>query len=255
MLAAVAAPVPRLARLTSRVVVVTAHAPVVPARVATPSARERVRDSVVELDSVIVDRVHGITQGVLPPMLRRRVALDTLPSVQAEDSLRALARALAERARQVDSIRAQVDSMRAASPPQQMFGTKRAMVRIDTRHPGNSEETALAAASNFARRDSSTAELKAYFDRSASQIDRALEQYYPNLASEATPGTVVWFLADSTGRVLRTTRRDGPGGRVSTQTAAAVFGDVDTKDIDAVSVRKWTAADRHLAVAWIQLKK
>jgi beta-lactamase regulating signal transducer with metallopeptidase domain len=262
--AAFTAPVPRIPRLTQ---VGAPSARVVVERAGRPTAWARVRGRVVQLDSVTVDAKNGITQGVLPLELRRTIARDTLPSAKADDSLRALARALAERTRELDSAQAQLHAMMAVRPQGEGFRPNHFRVRANVNDPGNTEETAISTVGDAGgtvesargvvekRRDSIDAALKTYFDQSATRIQAALDRYYPNLESDARTNTVIWFLANSAGNVVRTLRKDGPAGIVSAESAADVFGTVDAKTIESVSIRKWTIGDRRLAVAWIQLKK
>lgn len=251
VLAAFTVPVPRMARLDVRLLGAAARSSIVrPAP--RPRAWVEVRDTVVELDSVTVDRANDITQGMLPPDVRRRIIRDTLPSARADDSLRFLARALVERTRQIDSMRARMDSMSAALQSNRLRA-RRGGARVDSVLPRNVMMRAIAEVSNRARADSMNVALKMYLEASGKQINAALQRYYPNLASDATTNTVIWFLADSRGNVVRSVRREGKIV-LSPVTAAGVFGDVDPSEIGMSSIREWTVGDRHLSVAWIELK-
>lgn len=185
-------------------------------------------------------------------------ARDTIPSAVAEDSIQRLARQLAEQSQRLDSVQAHADSldieMRAVRAAREVRVAGGAVHFVPKR--GASEEFMKMRVGSEPVPDlSNPVAMQRGLARSAARVDSALARYYPNLANDASATTLIWFVADSSGKILHTARDDDKPFFMSTQLATERFPDVDPRAIDFVSIRKWSVGTRHIAVAWIGLKR
>lgn len=220
----------------------------------------RVGSAVLQLDSATVDSARGTVRGSLRELriLRpaRRGPGDTLPSAAAEDSIQRLARQLAVQARQLDSVRAQADSLDAAMRAMRNASEMRVLGGVERVAPGAGRTSAELFKLGRKPGDQVDAvALQREFAKSGAYIDAALAQQYPNLASDASSNTVIWFVADSNGKVLRTLRGEGRPPVISAQTVSARFPSVDPRQIDFLSMRGLRVGTRNISVAWIALKR
>lgn len=182
-------------------------------------------------------------------------AADTVPHTRSTDSVALLARELARKSRELDSARAQLDSITAAMHELQAFRITTGRVRINPKS-GVHDETWQVTTSPRTNHDvPATGQVDAAFARTDDYIGAALTRYYPGLAaSNVGAKTRIWFVADSAGRVLQTTRDEAEQTSLSAQIASERFKGVSPSDIEFVSVRRWMIGDRPISVCWIELK-
>lgn len=218
----------------------------------------RVGGTVLQLDSASAsadgNRVSGRLTGLRVTALPRKL-LDTIPSAVAEDSIQRLARQLAEQSRRLDSVRAHSDSLDAAMRTVQAAREVRVVggtVRLDSNRRLVEQLTQLG---QKPRDRVNAARMEREFVQSGAHIGPALAQHYPNLASDASDGTIIWIVADSSGKVLHTSRSDDRRSIISPEITVERFPDVDARDIDFMSMRNWTIGTRLIHVAWVGLKK
>lgn len=268
MSAAFTTPVPHATRATVRNLMQAARARL------TSGTHQGVRvgSVILQLDSATVTSDRRSSPG----RLRRTLVVttanartrDTLPSAVAEDSLQRLARRLAEQAEQLDSVRARAVSLgaqvrRAESLAAEARGVRagreiRVTGGVARLAPGGrkSEELAkMGAGEARARAGLAASVMRAEFARSAAHIDSALARYYPHLANDTSATTLIWFVADSSGKILHTARDEDKPYLMTTELATQRFPDVDPHAVDFVSIRRWTVGTRRIAVAWIGLKR
>jgi hypothetical protein len=219
----------------------------------------RVGTTVLQLDSATVSpdgkRVSGrlshLRIAALPPG-----ALDTIPSAVAEDSIQRLARQLADQARRLDSVRARADSLtaevraaRAARDVRLVGG----MAQVG--RGGRQPISQLMQYDQLPGETVNAAKMEREFVRSGMHVDAALADYFPTLAADASERTMVWFVADSSGKVLHASRSDDRPFRISPELTIERFPSVDSRDIEFMSIRNWTVGTRVVRVAWVGLKR
>ena len=222
----------------------------------------RVGSAVLELDSATVSADGRHVSGKLRTLRvseMPKIARDTIPSAVAEDSIQRLARELTDQTRRLDSVRAHSDSvdaqMRAASAAREVrFAGGR--VQMNMRTGDRTELLKMVVGARDPREVAAPEVLRRQFDRSAASIDSAVAHYYPRLASDASPTTLIWFVADSSGRIIHVARDDDhKPSMMSAQAVSERFPDIDPRAIDFVSIRRWTIGTRHASVAWVELKR
>lgn len=258
--AAFTAPVPRVTRTTIRNLAQPARTRLARGEATVERTVVRVGSTVLGRDSAQVDARRGVVQGRVRELhgagSPHAHAADTIPSAVAEDSLATLARQLREQARQLDSVRARADSLDAEVRAVRAARGIRMLGGMAPVAPGVrrfSAEFMTTGGKPGGLVDA--ARMQREFARSGTHIGAALAQNYPDLAADASTSTMIWFVADSSGAVLRTSRSDDRPFNISPQIAARRFPDVDPRDIDFVSIRKWALGDRDIAVAWVGLKR
>lgn len=218
----------------------------------------RVGSAVLQLDSVSVSpdgrRVSGRLAELRIAAIPRK-ALDTLPSAVAEDSIQRLARQLADQSRRLDSVRAHADSLtsemraaRAASEVRLVGG----MAQVGR---GRQPIPQLMQYGQMPGDTVDAAKMEREFVRSGSHVDAALADYYPTLATDASDRTMVWFVADSSGKVLHASRSDDRPFHISPELTIERFPSVNPRDINFMSIRNWTVGTRVVRVAWVELKR
>ena len=218
----------------------------------------RVGNVVLQLDSATATTEHGTVTGRLRSVSIAAVAgaTDTIPSVVAEDSIQRLSRQLVDQARRLDSLRAHLDSLDAqlrASRAAREVRLVGGMAQV-----GRGGRQSLSQLMQYGQLPGDTvdaAKMEREFVRSGAHIDAALARYFPNLATDASDRTMVWFVADSSGKVLRTSRSDDRPFHISPELTTERFPSVDPRDIDFMSIRNWTVGSRVIRVAWVELKQ
>lgn len=255
--AAFTAPVPRVTRTTIRNLRQAAQTRLARGGVIVGTTVVRVGSTVLQLDSARVDARRGIVQGRLRELRGAAPsathAADTIPSAIAEDSLATLTRVLRTRTRQVDSLRARVDSMSVALRARDARHAAREIVQIDKQgRPG-----ALPGLPGDTWRldDGGLGRVQVKFRENTARLNGVINRYYPSLAGTATPRTTIVFLADSAGRVLQTMSREYTSPPVmSAERAPEWFSGVSAGDVDFVSMQRWDVGTLPISVGWIELK-
>ncbi len=82
-------------------------------------------------------------------------------------------------------------------------------------------------------------------------IPAAIRRYYPGLSTSAKPGMLLWFVVDSSGRVLRTARNEAykPGTFFSSEKVADRFGDMSLH-VSSLAVMPVTVGNTDVTVVW-----
>lgn len=254
--AAFTTPVPRAAwRLTPA-----------PSRTTRPASRRDVRvrgarvlvgRSVLRFDSAVYSPERHTL--VAPTRAVRVIELhvgDTIPRARGGDSVEVLARELARKSRELDSTRAQLDSMTAAMHELRALRITSGRVRMNTTTGVADETWHVTTAPRSGREMPPVGEIEAAFARTDGYIASAIAHYYPGLtASNVGANTRIWFVADSAGHVLQTIRDEAQQTMLSAQIASERFKGVAADDIEFVSVRRHLIDGKPISVCWIALKR
>jgi hypothetical protein len=197
---------------------------------------------------------------------RARTQSDTVP--------RQLMDSLASSRRQVDSMRAMIRSLRAqtatlARVQSDLETTTAALRYAETRYSlPDSEITEIAALQTQLRElalaqtgpEATAARLatlqhaRAAISSIRAHVNRAMKAMYPEIVSHADSAAVIWFVADSSGRVLRTMYNSGaPRPALSVDSLSARFPDVNPVAIESVTHFDKVLNRGNLSVTWVQL--
>ncbi|MGI8507874.1 MAG: M56 family metallopeptidase [Gemmatimonadaceae bacterium] len=149
-----------------------------------------------------------------------------------DDSLRAVARQLEQKARELAVAKASLDSTNLA------LAITRAHLRETSAQLNPVERTnAIAEQAYFMKQQTAMIRGQAVYIKlqaAANEVSHiavpaAIARYYPDLSTSAKSGTLLWFLADSSGHVIQTAREEGRDLPVSISTTdvAARFPGID----------------------------
>lgn len=220
-------------------------------------ARVFVGRSVLRFDSAVYSPERHTL--VAPTRAVRVIELhlsDTVPRARGADSVEVLARELARKSRELDSTRAQLDSMTAAMHELRALRITSGRVRMNTTTGVADETWHVTTAPRSSHEMPAVGEVEAAFARTDSYIASAIAHYYPGLtASNVGANTRIWFVADSAGHVLQTIRDEAQQTMLSAQIASERFKGVAEDDIEFVSVRKRMVDGKPISVCWIALKR
>ncbi len=147
------------------------------------------------------------------------------------DSLQSVASQMAARTRELAVMRARMDSAEAAL----------------------SRRSSDLNVKDAARTLTITRALGPEFERTGSYIDAALQQYYPGLRAGDRDARV-WFIADTSGRVLQTMRDDAARLSVSPEIVHTRFRNVDPGDILFMSIRPRAFGNGTVNVTWVEIR-
>ena len=260
----------------------TAAEPVANAR----PMRVQVRTAELQFDSVAYSGTPRTPRGALDSgtmqlLGDRRSRADTGSKHRADttttlgqqlDSLSLLKRELRDNGAALMIMRAQLDSTRTALQLARAFpGTdsialmieraRAALARADASGLAEERTNLSAERLTLMQQLRDLAEQRRQFTGSLrvmpnnSEIDSAVKRYYPDLAQHPDSNAVLWFVADSAGRVVRTKRDDSFGHSVLTsEKAHERFVDLDPADISYVSIQKLVLGHTRLSVIWIGTK-
>lgn len=192
------------------------------------------------------------------------------------DSLASIANQLARKAKQLAAAKAKLDStdmaLNATYARLRTTAARLAAINDTANRPlvrlGRSRSALGKEQASFARERLMFAREQAAFAREQAASDAtrrnnlpaAIARYYPEIPDTATSAkqrTVLWFVVDSSGRVLRTTRSEGrnPAAPFSVQSVAGQFPGMNLHDVVSINVLPAMVGKNTVMVVWTTVGK
>jgi hypothetical protein len=213
--------------------------------------------------------------------LMRQTRADTIPAHLADslaasrrrlDSVQVVLRSLQAETARLARVRSDLETtrvseelatlLRARRSSSELASAERELAIAQNLSSLPASATANMAATQARLRELVTSAQRAALTRAAptamtsiqTQIDHAMKGMYPEIVAHADSAAVIWFVADSAGRVLRTMYNSGaPRPALSVDSLHARFPDVNPGAIQSVTHLDRVFGRRNLSVTWVRL--
>lgn len=179
------------------------------------------------------------------------------------DSLRVLSAQLAARTQELDAVKTKLDSTDVAlSLAVAQLKARETARSLDANQLNYADNERMFAENQrkFAENQRKFVENQRKFMEQVAvnnaarrkQLPPAIARYYPGIAASAKPGMLLWFVVDSSGRVIRTARDESFDRSVpfSADRVAERFPGIASSDITSTSVFPNVIGDVSVTVVW-----